>query len=64
METKIYETEGIGNYYGSLKIKVVDGNYSWAIENYDGDHWEEIPAELGAMIIAKGNVKNITDRDY
>lgn len=64
METKIYETNGIGNYYGCLKVKVVDGQYSWSIENWDGDRWEDIPAELGAMLVASGNMRDITDRDY
>lgn len=36
----------IGNYYGSLCVKAESGRCYWSIENYDGDHWEEIPQYL------------------
>jgi len=36
----------IGNYYGSLSVKTEGGKHYWSIENWDGDYWEEIPAEL------------------
>ena len=36
----------IGNYYGNLCVKVEDGYYYWAIENWTGWYWEEIPKYL------------------
>jgi len=36
----------ICNYYGSLEIKEEDGKYFWAIENWDGYDWKEIPKYL------------------
>lgn len=36
----------IGNYYGCLSVKEEDGKFYWAIENYDGISWEEIPESL------------------
>lgn len=36
----------ICNYYGSLKVQQEDGRFFWAIENWDGDRWEEIPEYL------------------
>jgi len=36
----------IGNYYGCLEIKQEDGKFYWAIEDYDGTDWEEIPDYL------------------
>ena len=41
----------IGNYYGGLEVKEEDGKFYWAITNYDGHDWEEIPAYLYAEII-------------
>ena len=29
----------IGNYYGSLSVKIDDGKYYWSIENWDGENW-------------------------
>lgn len=37
---------GIENYYGGLEIKEEDGKYYWAIENYDGTKYKEIPKYL------------------
>ncbi|MCP4370549.1 MAG: hypothetical protein GY797_20915 [Deltaproteobacteria bacterium] len=36
----------IGNYYGGLSIKEVNGHFFWSIENYNGDDWKEIPRYL------------------
>lgn len=36
----------LGNYYGSLKVITENGKYYWSIEDYDGEHWQEIPKEL------------------
>lgn len=36
----------VGNYYGGLNVKVEGGKPYWSIENYDGDHWDEIPGYL------------------
>lgn len=33
----------IGNYYGSLSVKAENGKFYWSIENWDGEHWDEIP---------------------
>ncbi len=41
----------IGNCYGGFHVKIKDGLYFWAIENYDGTYWEEIPKELYDMLI-------------
>jgi hypothetical protein len=57
METKIYETIGIGNYYGSLKVKFENYKCFWSIENWDGDFWEEITLELAMVLIQQGNMK-------
>jgi hypothetical protein len=43
---------GIGNYYGGLSVKTEGGKHYWSIENYDGDSWDEIPAELFAALNA------------
>jgi hypothetical protein len=45
------EIEGIGNYYGSLNVKEIDGLFYWGIENYDGYTWVEIPKSLYNEII-------------
>lgn len=37
---------GIGNYYGCLKTKEENGMYFWSVEDWDGEHWEEITKEL------------------
>ena len=41
----------IGNYYGALEVKEEDGKYFWAIADYDGTEWEEIPEYLYAALI-------------
>ena len=43
METIIGE---IGNYYGGLTVKSEDGKFYWSIQDWDGDHWLEIPEDL------------------
>jgi len=58
---KIYEVN-VGNYYGCLNVKVVDGQYYWCVENWDGKHWEPISAELGAVLVK--NAEDITEREY
>lgn len=45
----------IGNYYGGLSIKRVDGKCYWSIENYDGDHWEQIPKSLYDELVRFNN---------
>jgi hypothetical protein len=41
----------IGNHYGGLNIKKVKGQCYWSIENWDGNHWEEIPQYLYDAIL-------------
>ena len=36
----------IANYYGSLEVATEDGKFFWAIENWDGHNWKEIPESL------------------
>ena len=36
----------IGNYYGSLSVKEVNGQFYWGIANGDDTSWEEISKEL------------------
>jgi hypothetical protein len=45
-QSKKEDVGGIGNYYGGLSIAKVDGKFYWSIENYNGDHPEEITEEL------------------
>lgn len=40
----------IGNYYGSLWLRRVDGKDQWSIENYDGHHWEGISEALASEL--------------
>ena len=42
----------IGNYYGNLLVKACYGSYFWAIPNYDGTDWEEIPQSLYNELVA------------
>jgi hypothetical protein len=42
----IIEIGAIGNYYGGLAIGEQGGKYFWAIENWDGYNWVEIPESL------------------
>lgn len=36
----------IGNYYGGLSVKEVDGEYFWSIADWNGHDWEKIPESL------------------
>lgn len=36
----------IGNYYGGLWVKQQGEKFYWAVENYSGFDWEEIPQYL------------------
>jgi len=36
----------IGNYYGDLRVRVVNSDFQWSIGNWDGHHWESIPESL------------------
>lgn len=36
----------IDNYYGGLHVKREKNLFYWAIENYNGYRWEEIPEYL------------------
>jgi hypothetical protein len=44
--TSTREIGNICNTYGSLKVKQDGGRFFWAIENWDGCRWEEIPEYL------------------
>lgn len=46
MEIEHRTIGSIGNYYGDLSVKSKNGKFFWSIENYNGDHWEEISKEL------------------
>ena len=46
MENEGKQIGGIGNYYGSLHIRVGNGVHQWGIENYNGFFWEDIPKSL------------------
>lgn len=41
----------ISNNYGNLSIASKDGKYYWSIEDWDGDHWEEIPEYLYKTLV-------------
>lgn len=45
----------IGNYYGGLHIARLKRKHYWAIENYDGFGWEEIPAALYRELLKRAN---------
>ncbi len=49
------DTNRLGNYYGGLSVKKEDGKFFWAIENYDGYDWVEIPRELYETLIKHNN---------
>lgn len=49
--TGIREIGSIGNYYGCLRVREESNRFFWSIENYDGDHWEEIPESLYLELI-------------
>ena len=46
MIDKIKTIGEIGNYYGSVTVHENDGRCYWAVENWDGYEWEEIPKTL------------------
>ena len=50
-DVKVTGIGSIGNYYGSLEVKVEGDKFYWAIENYDGSAWEEIPNYLYEALI-------------
>jgi hypothetical protein len=43
---KITKIGTINNYYGGLLIKEENGEYFWAIENWNGDHYKPMPKDL------------------
>lgn len=45
-EQKRFKIGKIGNYYGCLEVKSENDKHYWAIENWDGHEWQEIPKEL------------------
>ncbi len=45
------EVTGIVNTYGGLHLLDYDGRYFWAIGDYDGFYWDEIPKSLYDEII-------------
>ena len=51
MENELIEIGEICNYYGGLHIKKEDSKCYWAIENYDGFYWEEIPESLYSELL-------------
>ena len=46
-----FDVGRIGNYYGSLTVKVDNGQAYWSIENWDGHNWEQIPEYLYFALI-------------
>ena len=40
----------IGNCEGNLEVKQEDARFFWAIENWNGYAWEEIPEYLFAAL--------------
>jgi hypothetical protein len=46
-----YAIGDIGNYYGGLEIRVLNGVYQWAIENWDGHYWEDISESLAVELL-------------
>ena len=53
----------IQNYYGGLVIKEENGEYYWAIENYNGYEWEKIPKHLYDTLI-KYEINEDEEEDY
>jgi len=43
---KQFQMQGIESYYGGLHVKQENGKFYWAIENWDGWDYEEIPESL------------------
>lgn len=50
-EEEIKQIGGISNYYGWLHVKKKNGHCYWAIQNYDGHGWEEIPLHLYEALV-------------
>jgi len=48
----------IGNFYGGLNVKAEGGKFFWSIENYDGNHWEEISEHLYRALITHDDEVN------
>ncbi len=46
-----YSIGDIGNYYGRLEVRVVNGVYQWSIENWNGHRWEETSEFLVAELL-------------
>lgn len=42
----------IGNYYGCLEIRCVNGKPEWCIENYTGRDWQDCPLPVFAALRA------------
>lgn len=45
----------ICNYYGGLTVKNEDGRFFWAIEDWDGEDWDEIPKYLYEALVKYNN---------
>ena len=41
----------IGNYYGTLSVREVNGIVEWGIEDYDGTDFEPIPQYLFEALV-------------
>ena len=41
----------VANHYGGLNLTYDGKSYYWSVENYDGDHWEEIPKYLALALV-------------
>lgn len=41
----------IQNYYGSLAIDIQEEAFVWSIDDYNGDHWYEIPKGLFMQLL-------------
>lgn len=48
----------IGNYYGGLKVAKKGRLYFWAIENWDGHTWSQIPKSLYDALVEYEENKN------
>jgi hypothetical protein len=46
MSNNQIEFKEIENYYGTLTLKKESGKYYWAIQDWDGYTWQEIPTYL------------------
>lgn len=60
---KINRIGRVHNYYGGLHVKKEDNQFFWAIENWDGFHWEEIPKHLYDYLknYEKSRIANLTN---